>query len=236
MSILKLYEYQNLKNDYLKLKRQSDNEEQREKLLNWKKQIEDSKKQREDLKRLYEEQRKELKKLNNLIKDYEIKSENLESQMYSGEITNSKELLAMQLNLDKLNEQIKEAYTLFNKKEKELKELSNIIQERKSEITLEIRRYQLETNKYKQQREINKAELGKLANKIKALTAEIDDKLLELYKKKAQKISFNVLVPLKGEKCGGCYIDVSKMLLAELKHGKASLVNCENCGRMLFIK
>jgi len=96
----------------------------------------------------------------------------------------------------------------------------------------EYKPYQDETNKYKQDREIDKVNLNELVKQIKEMEKKIDNSLLNIYLKNVKKLGNNVLAPIHGDKCGGCNIDIHKVALAEVKAGK-KLVICENCGRIL---
>ncbi len=231
----KLYEYQNLRVKYLQLKEALGKKDKREELLKWKKHIEDLNGERENLKKSAALITKELKKTTDTIKDLREKAEVVEEQMYNGKITNPKELMSLQKKLEEINQHLDESKNHLANLTKELEKHNQVIDEKKVELSVEIKSYQTETKKYKQLREIDKANLEKMFEQLKNLEKEIDQKLLEKYKRNSKRIGSNVIVPLKGEKCSGCYIDISKVMLADIKKGN-TLVNCENCGRILFIK
>ncbi len=71
-----------------------------------------------------------------------------------------------------------------------------------------------------------KAELAKLGEGI-------DKGLLEQYKKIRERKIFPAIVPLTGENCGGCRMELSMNGQSELKTKK--IIECEECGRLIYI-
>ncbi len=233
MSIVKLYKYQELRCEYFSLKDSITNDKQKDRLMEWKKNIEDLQEKRDKLKAGILEKQKLLKKLISLNEDIAEKESDLEEQLYGGKITNPKELLSRQKKLLELQEKKQQNDKEHENELDKLEELELQLVSLNEKLTDEIKPFQLGAAQYKQEREISKANLNALVAEIKDMERKINPKLLKTYMKNVKKPGDRVLVPLEGEKCSGCNVDISKACVADVKTGKM-LVNCENCGRMLF--
>lgn len=234
MDMKKLYEYQNLRGDYFKLREKVNSTARKEKLLEWKGRIEQINREKEELKKLIDEKNKLVEKINSLIKDIEVKEMDMEKQLYEGKVVNPKELLSMQKKLNELGEHKKHTEDAYIKENEEVFSLQRELENKKEELMKEYRLYQYEINKYKQNKEIDKVNLNELAKQIKEKEKEIDSSLLEIYFKYTKKLGNSVLAIVKKGKCEGCNIDIPKVDLGDVKAGN-KLVICENCDRILVI-
>ena len=230
----KLYEYQNLRGDYFKLREKVNSIARKEELLEWKGKIEQINKEKEKLEKLIDEKYKLVEKTNFLIKDIEAKKENMEKQLYEGKVVNPKELLSMQQKLDELGGHKKHTEDAYTEENEKISVLQEELGNKKQELMKEYRPYQSEINKYKQNREIEKINLSELARQIKGMEKEIESSLLETYLKYTKRHGNSVLALVKKGRCEGCNIDIPKVDLGDVKVGN-KLVNCENCGRILAI-
>lgn len=69
-----------------------------------------------------------------------------------------------------------------------------------------------------------------------SMVRNLDGTLVHRYERMQQsRIRGNAIVPVVNEVCQGCYMVVTKSLVAELMEGD-SLVTCEHCGRILYIE
>lgn len=234
MDMKKLYEYQNLRGEYFKLKEKLNSNAKKEELLEWKGRIEQINREKEELKKIIDKKNKLVKKINSLIKDIEIKEKDMERQLYEGKVVNPKELLSMQKKLEELVDHKKHTEDEYIKENEEVFNLQKELENKKQELMKEYMPYQDEINKYKRDKELDKVNLNELAKQIKEMEKEIDNSLLEIYLKYTKKLGNNVLALVKKGKCGGCNIDIPKVDLGDVKAGN-KLVICENCGRILVI-
>ena len=81
--------------------------------------------------------------------------------------------------------------------------------------------------------EVLKANLDELTGKRSGVISQVPEEARRLYEKILDKKEGLALVPLVGEACGACRIDIRPQLLNELKL-KEALVVCENCSRILY--
>ncbi len=74
-----------------------------------------------------------------------------------------------------------------------------------------------------------KAELSKLEK-------ELESKTLSTYRQKREGNLFPVFVALSSNKCGGCRMEISASKLGQMKSNELGIIECENCGRLIYQK
>jgi hypothetical protein len=68
------------------------------------------------------------------------------------------------------------------------------------------------------------------------MVRKLDGTLLRRYERMRQsRVKGNAIVPVVRGVCQGCYMVVTKSLLAQLMEGSA-LITCEHCGRILYVE
>ena len=75
-------------------------------------------------------------------------------------------------------------------------------------------------------------EKAKIADKLKALSVDIDPKIMEAYTKRRRENVFPVVVPLKGNSCGGCHMELPFANLTKLN--EEGILSCEHCRRIIY--
>ncbi|MEW6623548.1 MAG: C4-type zinc ribbon domain-containing protein [Bacillota bacterium] len=235
MSLDKLYEYQELQREHLVLKTRLEKDEKRPALLEWKRRIESMQKEMEQLRSFLNDHDKVTKRLRVSIEETMLKEKSMEKQLYGGKTANPKELMSMQQKLEELVGSRQQAQETLEKEQRQMRRIEEEINLKSSQLMAEVRPYQKAASRYKQERENDKALLNDLMDKIKKVEAELEPELLSIYNKSSKRMGINVLAPMHEGRCSGCNVDVSKVAIAELRCGK-KLVNCENCGRIIFIR
>lgn len=66
------------------------------------------------------------------------------------------------------------------------------------------------------------------------LTAQIDPASLKLYDRVHEKYMMDPVIPLKGNTCSGCFMQVGPQVIVTLTKGDA-LVRCPGCGRIVYL-
>ncbi len=180
----------------------------------------------------------EVAELQTIQRDLELQSGSLQEKyqashdrMYSGKVTNSRELSDLQLEVDSLQ-------TRRGKLDDRM--LENMVQlEEKSEAQLSAEN-QLQTltdnwtQKYSNL-EVEKhdlaSELAKLLADRKELASKIEPKHLRNYLNIAKKWRGLAVVELNHDQCTGCKTSVSVSTVKSVSQG--NITYCGNCGRML---
>ncbi len=72
-----------------------------------------------------------------------------------------------------------------------------------------------------------------LKKELEAVQATLPETLLARYKQARQHAN-NPIVPLEGDRCSGCHMELASAGLTRLKN--QGIVECENCGRLIYVK
>ena len=127
--------------------------------------------------------------------------------------------------------------------EKEIAKLHNDIQSISHEYEEIIKKSKVgreKFDKYKEKYTKLKAELEPQINSLKAelvkIQKDVDAKLLQRYNQKRENKIFPVFVPLVDNKCGGCRMEISASKLGTMKKNEFGVIECENCGRIIYTK
>ena len=172
----------------------------------------------ETVKKQFAQQSEKLQQIN--AKELEkLSKEELES------LSVLKEKLAQNLNildkkLAKLAENINAVLADFNKTIK----VYNMAREKFSESKV---KYDNDVKAIEPRKKELEKELDKLAKNI-------DAGLLEKYKKRRLDNLFPVLVPLNGNCCGGCRMELPFAQISKLK--SEGILSCEHCRRLIYFK
>ncbi len=75
-------------------------------------------------------------------------------------------------------------------------------------------------------------EKARIAGELEKIAKEIDGKLLESYQKRRKENVFPVIVPLKGNSCGGCHMEMPYVSLMKLDD--EGILVCEHCRRIIY--
>ncbi len=78
------------------------------------------------------------------------------------------------------------------------------------------------------------AKKKELASSLAALAKGIDPKLMEAYLKRRSENVFPVLVPLNGNCCGGCHMELPFAVLTKIN--EEGHTTCEHCRRIVYVK
>jgi len=155
-----------------------------------------------------------------------------EKQLYSGKITNPKELTNFQheANILKANRDQLEnkALEIMNQAERAEASVSGLNSEFKK----------LESEWHSQQQQLAteveqlKSKLSDLGQKRQLLTGELDPQAVGLYEK-LRKQKGQAVAKVEQGICRGCRISLSSSELQQARSG--NLIQCSSCGRILFL-
>ncbi len=79
-----------------------------------------------------------------------------------------------------------------------------------------------------------KAQKDKIDGELDSLKGAVDGALMETYLKKRAGKMYPIVYEIRGNSCGACNMELSGAELDKLKKGQ--VVECGNCGRMLYKK
>ena len=160
------------------------------------------------------------------------KKGSLQEEMYSGN-PNVKELSNMQQRLEKTQAELSNAEEDLIDLSEKLELLQASVEDLNQEIqVLENQLAVLQANLAVELQGIRHemAEVKGVHNKV---LKTIDPKTLSLYNRKFKQFSVTTVAKISGGICTGCNVHLPRYLVAEVKQGDG-LVGCESCGRILY--
>ncbi len=92
--------------------------------------------------------------------------------------------------------------------------------------------YAKSKNAYDEDVKAVESQKEKIEKDLADLAKECDNKLLEAYIKRRKENVFPVIVPLKGNSCGGCHVEMPYVSIAKLEED--GVLVCEHCRRIIF--
>lgn len=137
----------------------------------------------------------------------------------------------------------KDFASISNGLEKEIAKLHNDIQQISHEYEEIIKKSKIGREKF----DGYKAKYTKLKNELEPKIAEsktalakiqkeVETKLMQKYLQKRENRIFPVFVSLADNKCGGCRMEISASKLGSMKNNEFGVIECENCGRIIYTK
>jgi len=166
------------------------------------------------------------------IDDLVTKLAPAEERLYGGSVRNPKELTSLQHEV----EGFKAKREQLEDKALEVMEQVELAMASVATISNESKRLEAEWQSQQQQLSSNMEELkamqSDLKHKRQALSTSIDPEAIEFYDK-LKKQKGTVVAKVEQGICHGCRISLSAAELQQARSG--SLVQCSNCGRILFL-
>ena len=166
------------------------------------------------------------------IEDLTDKIRPAEEKLYSGRITNTKELTSLQQEVEgfkahrgqledkvlEIMEQVEQAQAKVATTGEELKKLETEWQNQQQQLSADMERV--------------KALLADLRQKRQVLTDKIEPQTVTLYQQ-LRKEKTTAVAKVQQGICSGCRISLSTANLQQVRSG--SLAHCTNCGRILYL-
>lgn len=175
-----------------------------------------------------------------LLKDAELKLAALESEktqseskLFSGKITNSKELSQLERDLsqlgkqrEKLDEQVLRAMDALEKANQDFFVKEKHLQESKIELEKEM-------NTRATRKENISRQLGGLKERRQSFSQALDESLLELYINLKERKGGLAIAKLQRNSCSACYMAAPQGTIQRVK--ALELEYCSSCGRILYL-
>jgi predicted nucleic acid-binding Zn-ribbon protein len=177
----------------------------------------------------------ELKDVELTLKTVDEKRTKQEKRLYSGSISNPKELSAVEKEIQSLKSQQSEldgkALALYDSIENSKKDVESA-RERLDKTEHAARKAMKAEMVEKKQLE---AELAELTPKRNDTAAKVTNKqILSRYEAIRKRTNSTAIAKVVDHKCGECHVGMASFMIKALHEGK-ELISCENCGRMLFM-
>jgi predicted nucleic acid-binding Zn-ribbon protein len=157
-----------------------------------------------------------------------------EKQLYSGAITNPRELQALQDDVASIRRRVGQ----LEDEELEVMELTEPVDAERAELTGE--RERLDAERARTEAELAaseaelQAELATVRAEREAAAGKVDDELWPEYDALRAQLGGVAIARLAGSTCQGCHLALSAVEIDRIrKLGVDEAVHCEECGRLL---
>jgi len=162
------------------------------------------------------------------------KAGKVEQNLYSGRVTNPKELQAMQEDLEAMGRQRRriedEMLTLMEEIEGGLERVRTLEAERQAKE----RALDEHLSEYTTHRRALTVELEAARQQREAMAADTDPDLLRRYERLRSRKDGVAVTAVNGSICEACHMAVPEALLAAAA-GSDDVHTCEDCGRILYV-
>jgi hypothetical protein len=169
------------------------------------------------------------------LKQLEEKIKSVHQRLFGGNVSNPKELQALEKDEQMLNEHKgkldERILTLMELTEKQQAALEKM----RAEIAQVTERAQKLEAAYKQQILSLAKEMKQWETAKQEAEHRLSSPLLKRYESVAKEVGHLALVSVKRNACGGCRSIVAEWSLKRLQD-EAELIRCENCGRLLYLE
>lgn len=168
------------------------------------------------------------------VKTNQERLESEEQKLYSGAISNARELGQVQQKADEYRSMVSksedELLGLMEQDETLAAELERL-NRRQTLAAEEVARFQ---NEIKHQSLELQIEKDQLQMEFEDLLLQIPGDWLEKYRRIAKSHRGIGIAKLKQSNCGACHVSLSDFKLQQVRRGEDKLTFCENCGRILY--
>lgn len=168
------------------------------------------------------------------VKSLNTKASNAEARLYSGTVTNPKELQDIQEEIASLKrrrtsmeDQVLEAMIEVESGEESCAEARSQLSEAEAS-------WQAQQADLLQERETRQAELADLDVRRQAALPDVTDQSLKIYKQLARQKHGHAVSPLEGSTCKICGMGQNATSIQQVRQGDA-LVYCGGCERILVL-
>lgn len=169
------------------------------------------------------------------VEQIDSKIQHEQARLYSGEITNAKELSNIQAELDSLRRRKShledgelEVMERREALETEVAELTAAVDGLDAAVTAATERCEAASVDIEKQ-------LAELAGERTELVPTVHPEILEMYEEARTKRGGLAVAALEKGVCRGCGLPLSPMAREEIRVGDDPIVRCENCRRLLVV-
>jgi len=165
------------------------------------------------------------------LDDIRTEIRNLEEKLYSGRVTNPKELMGLQKQIEQLKARCGEEEDRLLEVMERVEEVREGLQADRERLNEVEARWRERRERLEEDRTALELELGRLNEQRELLTSRLDAESLKLYED-LRRAKETAVARVEQGRCGGCRLSLS---LSELQRARNSLVFCSSCGRILYV-
>ena len=178
--------------------------------------------------------RKILKTADLELQGLAIEKKEIENRLYSGELTQTKELEIWQGKLDTLGSVVQNKEEIIVGLMEEIEGKEQILEGQYELLGGKQKVWEEQVEKSKALEEKIKKRLAFLQQKRKKILAALNKELVDRYENGKRRFGLGVVAKLKGCVCQGCRMALPTGIVQRIS-SSPGLHTCENCGRILYI-
>ncbi|MBR0135055.1 MAG: hypothetical protein IJM18_02545 [Clostridia bacterium] len=229
-----IWSYQEAENELDKLKKELDSTPERQKMKKLRRVLTEQTEKIDSYKNGIKEKEAELetnlKKLEALLKDYDLEQDDLNIMMEDEECT-AEELTESRKAMEELLEKVNALKKNLQENQAWIAKTTEAIKETYSKGSKTKRDYEaakavVETEKLERKPVIDKAQKD-----VERIEIQLSPDILKRYKAIKKKFP-NPVATIQDNRCSGCGMSVSMNVVKKFQSG-GSIIECENCGRLL---
>ncbi|NLZ90817.1 MAG: hypothetical protein GX918_02725 [Clostridiales bacterium] len=167
------------------------------------------------------------------VQELKYNFEKTEEKLYSGEVSNMKQLEGMQKNLEEMQRNIETLETAYGAFQAERARLEERVKKSRAKLKKYKNIFDRLKEEYLEREKKAREEYDELTKQREELVKKIEDWVMDRYNRVRLGMD-TAVVTIEDGKCGGCHMEVSVMYTERLKEDE--MVNCETCGRILYPK
>ena len=170
-------------------------------------------------------------KTEKLLKEYEFLSKDTENKLYSGKISDLKQLEALQEESNNIEKIINENETNLIGYMEDIGKIEDILEKERLNLNELIKENDILKNDYINKDEKLNKHIDKENKEIENTEAKIDEDTLKKYKS-IRRTNKTAIAYMENGTCKGCNMNIATYLVEKVKESD-DIYYCENCGRIL---
>ncbi|MCS7300814.1 MAG: hypothetical protein NZ556_04585 [Fimbriimonadales bacterium] len=195
--------------------------------------IERTRQRIEEVKRNYNEIHARATEQELRLQDLDERIRRAEADLYSGRVTNPRELQLMQHEIEQAKQMRDELEVEIMRIWERMETMKPDIDQAERDLLETERVYEAHVEDYRQRKAALEAEIEFHLKERAELAAQIDADALERYEKLRQRLGGVAVAVVEQKACSVCHTLLTPYILQKLQH-EAALIGCESCGRLLY--
>lgn len=195
--------------------------------------IERSRQRMEEIKQRYQQMHATATEQELRLQEFDERIRRTEADLYSGRITNPRELLLMQHEIEQAKQAREEMDMEMLRIWEQMETMKQDIDSAERDLQELERLYEAHMEDFRQRKAALEAEIEFHLRQRAALAAQIEAEALTRYEKLRQRLGGTAVAVVEQKACSVCHTLLTPYTLQRLKHDTA-LISCESCGRLLY--
>ncbi|BCW94804.1 MAG: hypothetical protein WHS44_10965 [Fimbriimonadales bacterium] len=195
--------------------------------------LEQSRARMEQIKARYEQSYAAAAEQERLLQEFDQRIRQAEADLYSGRVTNPRELQLMQQEIEQAKQTREELDMQMLKMWDDLESLKKDIDASERDLQQIERFYEAHVEEYRQRKAALESEIAFHEKEREKLTQQIDPDALARYQTLRERLGGTAVAVVAQKACTVCHTLLTPYTLKRLENEDA-LIACESCGRLLY--